>query len=137
MKPLTDRVMKSFLLILACGVVPACGNYSSPGGATAEAPSFGGLTSATPLAGATGSVALTWTPAISLTGGAVSYNVFYAIGALPDNSGSEAFQFNTPNATGITVTGLVPKDPYIFIVQAQDSTGATDGNTVEFAATAP
>jgi hypothetical protein len=128
------RPALSCLSLLAVAfIIPACTggsqNHATP-------PAFGGLVSATP-GGSPGQVVLVWAPAIDFAGGGITYNVFYCIGSKPAQSGSETLQLQTANTTGITVTGLVSADPYLFIVQAVDSKGETDGNTVELATTAP
>jgi hypothetical protein len=133
---LSNRISKATLFFVAAGLIPACNGSTNPN-QNSRAPVFGGVASATPLAGSPGDVALSWTPAMDFSGTGITYNVFYAIGALPGNSGSETLQFSTTSATGVTVTGLTSSDPYIFHVEAQDGTGASDGNAVEVAATAP
>jgi hypothetical protein len=134
MATLSVRWIKAILFVLACGLIPACTPNPQ---SNASPPTFNGLTSATPLAGSPGDIALAWTPATDFAGGGITYNVSYFLGTLPADSGKETFQFSTSSSTGVTVTGLTSLDPYIFIVQAQDANGSTDGNTVEVQATAP
>jgi len=132
------RISRAIFVLLVAGVIPACngsmGNNGASSGSTP--PSFDGVTSATPLVAA-GDVALVWTPATDFSGTGILYDVFYAQGVLPTNSGTETFQFSTPNSDGVTVTGLESGKSYIFRVVAQDGTGAKDSNSAEAAAIAP
>lgn len=129
------RVSRAIFLLLAAGLIPAC-NGSLDQSAGAQPPVFGGVMSATPLA-TPGDVVLAWTPAQDFSGTGITYKVFYIQGTLPTDSGTETFQFSTTNPTGVTVTGLSSTHAYIFAVEAQDGTGATDSNSAEVAATAP
>lgn len=129
-------MLRRFLLLASLFVIPACNGTLNQGNGSSSAnvPSFGGLQSAVP--GATnGTVILSWSPALSLSGSGVIYFV-YATGP-GGASGTE--DMSTPiasvsNATTITVGSLVEHDPYFFIVQAADS-GGQEGNTVEQGAT--
>jgi hypothetical protein len=98
------------------------------------APSFGGLATATPGAGA-GEVTLTWAPAIELNGGTLIYDVFQTnAGSGTENLSAPTYQaFGSP----FLVTGLNSANHYWFIVQAQDSGGNVDGNTLEVEVIAP
>jgi hypothetical protein len=127
----TSWMRGSFLLL--CGIViPACGTTNPQ---TSSQLSFGGLTSATPGAAA-GQVNLVWSPAIDLNGGSVVYDVFQTnVGSGMENLGSPTYQ--TSSGTGFTVSGLNSANHYWFIVQAQDSTGHVDGNTLEIEVIAP
>ena len=128
------RALSCLSILAVAFIIPACTGGSKN---NAAPPSFGGLISATPTPGvAHGSVDLVWTPAVDFAGGGITYNVFYCIGSAPAQSGSETLQLQTANPTGITIGGLVA-DPYLFIVQAVDINGASDGNSIEKAATIP
>jgi hypothetical protein len=132
MTKFSNRLIKPILCVLASGLIPAC----TPGQqGSSNPPLFGGLTSATP-SGTPGQISLVWAPATDNSGTGITYNVFWVVGAIPAQSGMEALHFSTTNSTGVTLTGLVA-DPYIFYVQAQDGTGASDGNTNEVAGTVP
>lgn len=127
-------VTRTGILILFASLLPACNGTLDPNNSS-TAPSFGGVTGASAGPSA-GEVTLTWSPALELNGGTITYLVFAGIGT----SGAENMSTpvtTTTSPTGVTVTGLTSSDPYAFIVQAQDSTGATDGNTVEAFATPP
>jgi hypothetical protein len=127
-----NNFIRRLLLLLACVGIPACGQ-------TANQPtsqlSFGGLASATPGAAA-GEVTLAWSPAVDFGGGSVVYDVFQTnAGSGTENLGSPSYQ--TSSATGFTVTGLNSANHYWFVVQAQDSAGDVDGNTLEVEVIAP
>ena len=125
--------MWTYLLAL----IPACnGSLQDGNGApSTAAPSFGGATGAS--AGPTaGEVTLTWSPALGLSGGTITYLVFASLaGSGTENLGSPVT--STTGATGVTVTGLTSHDEYWFIVQAEDSSGNVDGNAIEVTATPP
>ena len=124
---------RSGVLLLASLLIPACGMSNNT--SNTMAPSFGGLASATPGAAA-GEVTLTWAPAIELNGGALVYDVFQTnAGSGTENLSAPAYQ--TSSGTGFTVTGLNSANHYWFIVQAQDSGGNVDGNTLEVEVIAP
>ena len=52
-----------------------------------------------------------------------------------ENLGSPTYQ--TSSGTGFTVSGLNSTNHYWFVVQAQDSTGNVDGNTLGIEVIAP
>ena len=131
------RISRAIFVLLAAELIPACnGSLGQDQGQGSSAPLFDGVMSATPIA-APGDIVLAWTPAQDISGTGITYDVFYAEGTLPTNSGSETLQFTTTNSTGVTVTGLTSGHSYIFRVLAQDGSGATDGNNAEVGATAP
>jgi hypothetical protein len=128
------RWIRDYMLLAVLVLVPACNGSMNPNSPT-NAPSFGGATSAT-AGPSSGEVTLTWSPALDVSGGTITYFVFASL----SGSGSEDMSnpvASTTNATGVTVTGLVSHDPYVFIVQAMDTSGHSDGNTVEVSATPP
>ena len=125
---------RSLLALAACALVPACAPSTPGPQGTGGPPSFGGLVSATPSTTTPGEIDLTWAPASASVQGTITYQVFYAEGL---NSGKEKLQFTKTNSNGVAVTGLISHEPYLFIVQAEDALGNTDGNSVEREAIAP
>jgi len=124
---------RSCFLLLAATLIPACGMNSTA--QNGNAPSFSGLTSATP-GSAAGEIVLTWSPALELNGGTLVYNIFMTnVASGAENLSSPDFQ--TLSSTGFTVPALQSTNHYWFIVQAQDSAGNVDGNTIEREAIAP
>jgi hypothetical protein len=125
------RILRVMSVLLAAGLIPACNGSLGQNGNNSTPPSFGGVTSATAGA-AVGQVNLVWSAATDFSGtGIIQYNIWYAQGT---TSGSETYQFSVSAATyssGYTVTGLASGKSYIFHVEAQDGTGATDGNSAE------
>jgi hypothetical protein len=124
---------RSGLLLLALGLIPACGTNDPT--QNTMAPSFGGLTAANP-GPAAGEVTLSWAPAIELNGGTLVYDVFQTnAGSGTENLGAPSYQ--TTSGTGFTISGLNSANHYWFIVQAQDAGGNVDGNTMEVEVIAP
>ncbi len=121
--------LKVLAAVVLAALVPACTSESS---VNADPPSFGGLKSIATGA-STGQIVLTWDPAVDYAGGGITYLIF----ATSAGSGTESSpSYASTNSTGYTVTGLVSSNTYWFIVQAEDSNGNTDGNTIEMSAVA-
>jgi hypothetical protein len=120
------------LLAAAC-IIPACTsgnkNHAAP-------PAFGGLVSASSTV--TGQVDLTWVAAVDFAGGGITYEIFVGNGG----SGSEVASGSTASSTGTTISQWGPGNAFLsgntywIIVQAFDSLGQSDGNSVERAVVA-
>jgi len=128
--------MRLLLGLVVLGFIPACSNsFDNTGSASTSAPSFGGLTSATP-GSAVREIILAWSPASDSSGTGITYLIFQTnAGAGAENLGSP--DYTTTDPTGFVVSGLQSSNQYWFIVQAQDGTGAVDGNATERTAVAP
>jgi hypothetical protein len=135
-----NSFIRAGALLALIALIPACGGTLNPNGSSnSNAPSFGGVTGSSP-GPLSGEVTLSWSAALELNGGTITYLVFASPPTAGGASGSE--DMSTPYAfttvsTGITLQNLTSHDPYAFIVQAQDSAGATDGNMIETFATPP
>jgi hypothetical protein len=123
------RPALSCLSILAVAfVVPACTSGSQN---HAAPPAFGGLLTATSTT--PGQVVLTWSPAVDFAGGGITYAIFVGNGG----SGTEVSSGSTGSSTGTTITtwggvnSFQSGNTYWIIVQAFDSLGQSDGNSVE------
>ena len=91
-------------------------------------PTFGGLTSVTPVTGTTCSLQLAWTGGTSNCGGTITYNVYRNAGSAPVPPAG----LIQSGLTGTTYTdaSLTSGTTYYYIVQAVDSAnGMSDGNT--------
>ncbi|MGA9751675.1 MAG: fibronectin type III domain-containing protein [Acidobacteriota bacterium] len=111
-------VSVSSLCATATTVTPPC----------ATPPTFAGLTSVTPVSGATCSLQLAWSAGTSSCGGTITYNVYRSAGSAPVppagllQSGLTGTTYTDANVS----SGLT----YTYIVQAVDSAnGLNDGNT--------
>lgn len=130
--------IRAGLLLALIALIPACnGNLQNGNGTPTSSggPSFGGATAASAGSGP-GEVNLTWSPALELGGGTITYFVFASL----SGSGTEDMSnpvASTTSSTGVTVPNLTSHDEYWFIVQAQDSAGKLDGNVNEVTATPP
>jgi len=130
--------IRAGLLLALIALIPACnGNLQNGNGTPTSSggPSFGGASAASAGPGS-GEVTLTWSPALELSGGTMTYFVFASL----SGSGTEDMAnpvATTSSSTGVTVSGLTSHDEYWFIVQAQDSAGNIDGNVMEVTATPP
>ena len=123
-----EFIGRSIICAAAVAGVPACGTQQS---SNTTGPSFGGLTSATPIGGL--QVTLAWTPALSVIGGVITYNIYGCIGVYPDLSGQEQFLTSVNsggNPTGATIS-VSSVNNWLFFVQAVDQNGNPDTNTVE------
>src|SRR5215471_782510 len=97
------RILRVMSVLLAAGLIPACNGSLGQNGNNSPPPSFDGA-SATPGA-AVGEVDLAWSAATDFSGTGITYNIWYAQGAL---SGSETYQFSVPastNPSGVQVKG--------------------------------
>jgi len=125
--------LRFLLVLLAAAAIPACG--LNQGNGNSNPPQFGGLTNAMPGTAA-GEVILSWTPAIDFSGGGITYNIYLSYGG-PGTENLSSPYATTTAATGITLSALTSKDSASIIVQAQDASGNTDGNQVEFTVPVP
>jgi beta-glucanase (GH16 family) len=89
----------------------------------ASAPSFGGLTGATP---ATNGAVLTWSAASGVA--PITYKVFEATSSGGENYASPIL---VTNGLSVLVAPLSCSNTYFFVVRAVDGCGNSDGNTVE------
>jgi len=87
------------------------------------APSFGGLTGATP---ATNGAILTWSAASGTA--PITYSVFEATSS---GGGNYASPILVTNGLSVFITPLSCSNTYFFVVRAVDGCGNSDGNTVE------
>jgi hypothetical protein len=120
-------------ILAAALIIPACTGGSQN---KAAPPVFGGLLTATP--GAPGQIVLTWSPAVDFAGGGITYHIFATNTGV---SGSEMLIDTSTSPTGATTSafpgGFQSGNTYLMIVQAVDSLGQSDGNSVEKSVIAP
>jgi hypothetical protein len=131
--------IRAGVLLALIALIPACNGSLQNGNGTPSSsgsgPSFGGATAASAGSGS-GEVNLTWSPALELSGGTITYFVFASLSGTGTEDMSNPVA-STTNSTGVTVSNLTSHDEYWFIVQAQDSAGNVDGNVNEVTATPP
>ena len=102
----------------------------------AAAPTFGGIVSATALAG--GEVELSWSAATDdvTASESIVYQVYHSIGSGGQNFAAGPTGTTSAGTTSYQAAGLASGSTYYFVVRAQDAAGSIDNNTIELSITA-